>query len=67
MDIDKMKYLQRDMSKIQLSTFLRKQTDRMKSEIVSTSHALQKRSGGTFWKLASLFYNVLMTVISKIV
>ena len=42
MDIDKMKYLQRDMSKIQLSTFLRKQTDRMKSEIVSTSRALQK-------------------------
>ena len=67
MDIDKMKCLQRDMSKMQLSTFLRRQTDRMKSKIVSTSRALQKRSGGTFWKLASLFYNVLMTVISKIV
>ena len=67
MDIDKMKDLQKGVNKMQLSGFLRGQTDHMKSKIASTSRALQARSGGTFWKLASFFYNVLMTVISKIV
>ena len=67
MDIDTMKNLQKDINKVQLSGFLRGQTDYMKSKMASTSRALQARSGGTVWKLASLFYSVLMTVISKII
>ena len=67
MDIDRMEQLQKDINKMQLSAFLRRPMDYMRSEMLSTSRALQKRSGGIISNLASLFFNVLVTVVSNIV
>ena len=44
MDIDRMEQLQKDINKMQLSAFLRRPMDHMRSEMLSTSRALQKRS-----------------------
>ena len=67
MDIDRMEQSQKDINKVQLSAFLRRPMDHMRSEMLSTSRALQKRSGGIISNLASLFFNVLVTVVSNIV
>ena len=66
MDIDKMKQLQKELNKVHLSTFIETQKDKMKENIMSTSHELQVSSGGVLWQIASLFYNVLKFVYSKL-
>lgn len=67
MDINKMKKLQKEMNTMELSTFLNRQTDFMKSQLVSTSRALQVKSrGGALWQIAALFYNILKAVYSRI-
>ena len=63
MDIDKMKQLQKSINKKHLSKHLRDATGQIKSEMISTSRALQKP--GRLSRIASSIFQSVVAIISK--
>ena len=63
MDIEKMKQLQKSISKKHLSNHLREATGQIKSEMLSTSRALQKP--GRLSQIASSIFQSVVAIISK--
>ena len=62
-DIDKMKQLQKNISKEHLSNHLREATEKIKSEMISASRALQKP--GRLSRIASSIFQSVVAIISK--
>ena len=65
MDIDKMKQLQKQINKKHLNAHLQEAAGQIKSEMISTSRALQK--SGVLSRIASRFYQSLVAIISKFI
>ena len=63
-DIEEMRQLQDVISKIEFSYFLKRQMEHVKSEIISSSRAIQRR--GALYQLFSVFYDFLVSVVSKL-